>query len=569
MGGVRSTSTLFLMLVIFLLTIPYSIFSPSNTESLTACASSPLSFSENNIIITDAQFYDCAQELALFHQAEGLSSLVINTSWIYTQYPAAEDPPIKGYGQGILSKLFINKQYNYVLAKKIISFLRDQTMHPALEYVTLFGDGRYLPASYYMYSQLRNSIPFVANIMLPDFYNNRIASDFFYCSPDYDFEPDFKVGRIPVSNTDEAALYVEKVQRWRAQVNWSWFQNVFVAGDQPDLPEEMDLDGCYAGEMIAVDAINQGYFQGMNVTKLFLTENTFTKLAIENVMNAGQAGFLYVMAHGSVDRWATYDEPDPFVYGDDLLQFSENNQIPIVVSVACMSGAFDTTIAHPYWIARGQASLGESILFSPGAGVAYVGTTRATLGSPLLRLEDGELNITKERGIAGMLTYFFEAYHQNITMLGDLTYAAINRYIMENDFPEAPEKDEAFVVLMSFVLLGDPALRLPSPQLDACPSYEQPRLDALGFEGLTSEANPRPWYYTNTPVQIMITTNSSDVTVKRINIDTDQVVDRENLTLLNNSGTYSFVSSEPARYLIRVSSLDGKEGWLYLTTRQS
>jgi len=54
-----------------------------------------------------------------------------------------------------------------------------------------------------------------------------------------------------------------------------------------------------------------------------------------------------------------------------------------------------------------------------------------------------------------------------------------------------------------------------------------------------------------------------------VNIDTDEVVERENLLVENNTAMYSFTSSSAARYLIRVSSLDGKEGWVYLTTRLS
>jgi hypothetical protein len=434
--------------------------------------------------------------------------------------------------------------------------------------VTLFGDGLYVPASYYIYSQMKNSRPFLGKIFLPDLYNNRVATDFFYTSPNYDMWPDFKVGRIPVSTLNEADLYVEKIQQWSTQESWDWFQNITVAGDQPNLPEEMSLDGCYAGEMIAADAINLNYFQGMNITKLFLTEGTFTKASIESAMKTGQAGFLYVMAHGGGDRWATFNESDPYVTAAEILQFPQNLQVPIVVSVACMCGAFDTSIAHPYTLGKGQTSLGESILFSPGAGIAYVGTTRATLGSPTLHLDNGEVVITKERGIAGMLTYFFEAYHQNLTTLGDLIHVALETYVNGNAFPSQPEKDDAFIVLTSFVLLGDPALEFPAQQLYARPSYQTPHMIAEDYDGITSETNPRPWYYTNTSITIRIVTNSPTVSVKRVNIDKNLVVERQNLTLSGGSVDYTFTAAQPARYLIRATGDDGKEGWLYCTVQQ-
>ncbi len=115
-----------------------------------------LSFSEQNIIITPPEFYEAARTLKQFHDTEGISTIVVNTTWIYTNYNTAEDPPFTGYATGLLPRLFI-VEYNYILAKKIINFLRDTTIHPQLEYITLFGNGQFIPASYYIYSQLRQT----------------------------------------------------------------------------------------------------------------------------------------------------------------------------------------------------------------------------------------------------------------------------------------------------------------------------------------------------------------------------------------------------------------------------
>ena len=525
-----------------------------------------LSFSEQNLIISPPEFYEAAITLAQFHTAEGISTIVVNTTWIYSNYDMAENPPFKGYATNPLSRLFII-DYNDVLAKKIINFLRDNANHSQLEYVTLLGNGQFIPASYYIYSQMRQTKKLLQIIPIPDFYNNRIATDFFYTSPNYDFIPDYKVGRIPVSTVDEADAVVHKIINWQENASWEWFQHVYVAGDQPNHPEEMDLEGCYAGEMIAVDAINHVYFQGMNITKLFWTEGKFNKQSIEDAMKQGDAGFLYVMAHGGVDRWGTYMETDPYVTADDILQFPQNTHVPIVVSVACMCGAFDTYTAHPYTISRGHTSLGESILLSKGAGIAYIGTTRATLGSPLLYLNAGELVITKEREIAGMLTSVFEAYHNGVVRLGDLTKTAIVTYLDENTFSAKPEKDEAFVVLMSFVLLGDPALLLPAQQPETYPSYQQPHLSAQNPDGITSETYQRPWYYTNISFTIQIETNSPQIVVKLIDINTDVVVDRQTLSTVNDSAVYTFTSPNATRYLLRASAVDGREGWLYVTTK--
>ena len=232
-----------------------------------------------------------------------------------------------------------------------------------------------------------------------------------------------------------------------------------------------------------------------------------------------------------------------------------------------MAGAFDTDLTVPYNLQKSSTSFGESVLLSDGAGIAYIGTTRATLGSPLLYLDGGELIITKERGIAGMLTYFFQAYHEGTTILGDLMNAAIEHYIDDNRFPARPERDNDFIVLASFTLLGDPALDIPAKeQIIGSESYEQPRIFAMNPEGLTVEEYPRPWYYTNTEITLRIESDSPEVFVKRIDVLQDIIMERVTFYPEDNEFFYTFISEYPTEYLIRAESLDGKESWFYLTT---
>jgi len=535
-------------------------------KEINSSTMSPLSIiNEQSIVIAPPRFYRQAKELGDYHTLRGNPTIVINTTWIDTNYDESTNPPYVGYANRIIPKLFL-RDYDFTLAKKIIQFLSDTSSHPNLEYVTLFGNGIFIPPSYYIHSPGRMTKKILLLFPVPYVYNNIVATDFFYTSPDYDLIPNFKVGRLPVSNENEAVDIVNKIKNWKQNVDWEWFQNIYVAGDQPNLPEEMNLKGCYAGEMIAVDAINKDYFHEMSITKLFWTEDLFNKQTILSALEQGNAGFMYMMAHGFVDRWGTYMEADPYVYADDLLALPQNNNIPIIVSVACMCGAFDTHLACPYNLHRGTTSFGESVLLSKGAGIAYVGTTRATLGSPLLYLDKGEVVITKERGIAGMLTYFFEAYHNRTNILGDIFYKSIEKYIQENSFPESPEKEEDFIVLASFVLLGDPLLELPIPPDMVVQSYEKPHITPLDPEGYTSEEYSRPWYYTNSEITLLIESDSPKVSVKRIDIDEDEVVERKDFYPQEDTFYYSFSTEDDREYLVRASSEDGKECWFYLTT---
>ena len=521
---------------------------------------------EHNIIITSSLLYNVARELEDFHDNNGISTKVINTTWIDENINEAPSPKYAGYSNRLIPRLLV-KNYDFSLSKKIINFLRDEDLHPALEYVTILGDAAIVPPSYYIHSRGRMSSRILRYIKIPDLYNNIVPTDFFYTSPDYNLNPDFKVGRISVSNSDEASTVINKIKNWRENKNFEWFKNINVAGDQPNLLEEINLRGSYAGELIAVDAINQNYFYSMNINKLFWTENKFNKNEILTELENGNAGFMYMMAHGYVDRWGTYKEQDPFIYANDILEFPENINIPVIVSVACMAGAFDTDLICASGLEKGTKSLGEAFLLSQGAGIAYVGTSRATLGSPLLHLDNGQVVITKERGIAGMLTYFFEAYKNGETYLGDLTLSAIQRYINENNFPSKPEKENDFIVLASFVLLGDPALDIPPYTLNNFDSpYKQPEITVINPEGNTSEEFSRPWYYIDKEIELNIESDSPYVYLKLIDIDTDTVVEREKYFPRNGSFSYKFTSHEPTEYLIRAESADGKESWLYLTT---
>ncbi|MCX6665698.1 MAG: C25 family cysteine peptidase [Euryarchaeota archaeon] len=566
MGESKTRAIIVCTLLCFLLIVSNASVSSKFISSHKSTSTEKPLLSEQNIIIAPPEFYDAARDLQQFRNGEGISTVIVNTTFINTNYDPAEDPPFKGYATGKIPRLLI-RNYNYDFAKKIITFLRDNATHPNMEYVTLFGNGEFIPASYYIHSEMRWTKKILNLFTIPDMYNNRIATDFFYTSPDYDLNTDYKVGRISVSTPTEATAYVHKIISWQQNVTWDWFQQVIVGGDQPNLPEEMDLDGCYAGEMIAADVINKGYFQGMDISKLFLTEGNFNKSCIIKALKEGESGFFFMMTHGITDRWGT-SEMKEYVNADEMLELPENTKIPVIVSVACMCGAYDTHSMHPLFFMRsGQKSFGEAILTSKGAGIAYIGTTRGTLGSPLLYLDDGEVMITKERGIAGMLLNFFEEYHNGTIRLGDITTAAMTKYVQQNVFSDTPETDEAFAVLMSFVLLGDPVILLPQQQPQSRPSYQQPHLTAIDPEGSTSETHSRPWYSTNATVHIQIETNSSQVSVKIIDIDTNTVVDRQTFILVNNSTEYTFTSANAARYLIRASGNDGKEGWLYCTIK--
>jgi len=496
-----------------------------------------------NLIITPPELFEHAKKLEYFHDDKGISTEVVNTTWIYSNYVNASDPPYEGYKNSSIVGWNNITRYNYSLAKRTIKFLNNRSAHQDLKYVTLFGNGRLVPPSYYNYISLG----------LPDIYNSWIPTDFLYASPDYDFVSNYMVGRIPVNNSEEAEHVVQKIKDWDANLSYDWFKNVTLIGGAPF------LRSYYIGELATVDSVNRGYFNGMNLTKLYLSDGNYTPEKVQSAYK-GDYGFIYQFSHGSGDEMAKHDPHEGWVDTINttiLKNLPSNTNLSIVASVACMNGAFDTKLYPNTCYGYAQPiSFGEGVLLSNAAGIAYIGGSMVCAGGWNIYLDKGYLHIIKEPYMQGMLTYLFEAYHNGSNTLGNMTKTAMEKYVERNDFTDSVNNRTFF----EFTLLGDPALELLPQQPSV--SYQQPFSTALNPSYYTG--GDEPFYNTSTNITINSTTDSPKVFTKRI--DTFEFTTIEKMENATTGGTfeYAFSSTNWTEYLVRTESEDGKEGWLYL-----
>lgn len=490
-----------------------------------------------NIILTPPSLFNQALELKTFHDAEGTSTAVVNTTWIYTEYEEANDPPFQGYSDPNIPGWESIKGYNYSLAKRIISYLNDIDLHPNLQYVTLLGNARLVPPSYY-------------------YYYSWTPTDFFYSSPDYDLVPNHFVGRLPVNNSIEAAHVVDKIKNWN--VTSDLFRNITVAGGKPfDTPYDF-------GEMIVTDPINRGFFKGVNPTKYFKTEGSFDRINLTHAL-MGNTGLLYHIGHGNGTAWLLEGD---LLDVDDVMNLPACDTSPIVVSISCMNGAFDTHLIDMGF----NVSFGESILLSDAGGIAYIGGSRSNIGVPFFTLDKGYVNISKEPFMAGMLTYLLKAYHDGSSILGNLTAHAMMTYVEHNTFSDPLDNFTFF----AFVLLGDPALQLPSRPLES--EYQTPYsfienpvayVDSQILQQalMTTESSVIPLKVIGENMTVISTTNSPTVDIKLIDAMKleDVVLERINKSTVDNTVTYDFLPTNGTLYSIRTITEDGREGWLYAT----
>jgi hypothetical protein len=509
------------------------------------------------VIICPAQLRPAAERLRDFHvEKENVSTSVVTTEEIDGAYSPAADPPFLGYNayHAGWDKIV---GYNYELARKIVSYLRDASQHPSLTYVTLFGDGLLVPPSYY-----------IDEWAIYDWYNYEsyfdwIPTDFLYSSPDYDYVANYKVGRLPVSDPDQAASVVDKIERWHGTLSWDWFEKASVIGGRPFGTM------WYYGELSSVDAINKDFFNGMDVTKLYYTNGTYTVDHIKPLLRSKPSGLLYHVDHGSgAVLWA----------GEDSISASEimvpetprdpifNAEAPVVVSVACINGAYDTDMTvfedqPEFDMVPYPTSFGEATVLSNAGGIAYVGGSRLNYADFDTFYDEGRL-LANHYYMVQMCNFVLESYHRGAARIGDMTYAALRRYAQDSLIGDSSDRETLF----GFVLLGDPVLSLPvqQPRL----SCSKPHLAAVEPDGYASDGIP---VFRDLPTDrsrtIGVVSNSDSPSVDVIPIYTWRDAIGSSSPLAGSPAAYTFTPTDCGHHLIRAEAADGKEGWLYLNAQ--
>ncbi len=500
------------------------------------------------IIITPSSLYPEAKELADFHESSlGVPTSVVNTTWIDVMYTEASDPPFPGYWDTGLPGWDQIMNYDYSLAKKTISFLDNQSAHPNLSSVLIYGNAELVPPSFYYYDT--NYGPF-SN------YEAWIPTDYYYSSPDLDLTPDYAVGRLPVDGIMKASSVNQKIQNWYSNLSPSWYERAAVAGGRPFSTI------FYVGEMINQDALNSGYFDGFNVTKMHATDGRFGKSLIMDTLR-GEYGIVYEIGHGSGDTLYLNDSSPPHetISIMEVLNLPANTNVSVFVSIACDNGAFDNTVManRPF---PSTISFGESLIFSPAGAIAYVGGSRSNSGTPTGILDEGEVIITGERYMASMLTRFWKAFSNGADTLGEISMNTMGDFAANKNMGDVGNARAFF----EYILLGDPVLPMTHPHGSG---HTTPTTEIMTYSGFASKGTPWimegdvpiiPLMLQNT---LNVTTDSPGVRYKMIDADFDATLEYGSGTTTNNKTQYDFTPPRNALLLLRAETDDGKEGWQY------
>jgi hypothetical protein len=421
--------------------IQITLGSAMTTKSIKSADAKPYS-----IILAPDDLAESAKKLQSIQEKDGYEASVklISEFQSYDESPKPVIDGVVGFLDASADLRARVAAYDNSLARKIQKWLKELTDQQKVQYLTIMGDGTYVPPSYYVFS--------TDNM---DSYDRWVPTDIFYNSPDAsgkNFPILISVGRLPVRDKDEAAQVVDKIEKYRKNLDPSWFKNADIMAGDP-------FSGDYFGELSTTKAINANFLEGLNITRYYKTEGKFSTEPFMKAMKENKHGFVWGFGHGGGDGLAL--EPG-YITSKNIMDLPEKAELPIFLSEACGNGAFDTRLANAGFGTNSQlkypTSFSESILLSKGGGIAYIGGARVNYAGWNMIYEKGIPNLLRVYYEDAILEYFMECYHNKAGALGDITRQTLETYAKRDWFGINAPLIKTF---FGFTLQGDPTIKIP------------------------------------------------------------------------------------------------------------
>ncbi len=420
----------------------------------------------------------------LYREKFGMTVDIVTVDYIYAYYaPAPNITRYPGfYSPAVLDEVYYRlvKYYNWSLALSIQTYLNEtyKQLGEVPFYVVLVGNALDVPPSFYF--QYKYTYGYL------DPYNSWIPTDLFYADiVGRDLKPELYIGRIPFSDPDVVKKVVSKIIEWYDTPVAQGYRLV-MAGGFP-----FGLSYMFGETALSTLAMEYGYTSTFETIMLTRTSGNYHRESVLSVFAGNySAVWFFLLAHGSGDSFADQRLGgwETLATVDDILSLEKNPGVPVVTSVACVNGAWDTDLIPPsmsYWTPFSPMSIGQAILISQAGGIAYLGSARIAfeiLGPVIIK--EG-LAFNRFYGATLVHGYLMYAYNYLKMMgetptLGAVYSEAIAMYSSYYDFFKPIDKEYAEIVLgevMKLALLGDPVLHLPNTTYT--PSYAAYKVEAL------------------------------------------------------------------------------------------
>jgi hypothetical protein len=347
------------------------------------------------------------QPLLELRERQGLKSLAIPIQAVYDQFSYGQSDP-----EAIRSLLQYARQ-NWTRTPK---------------YLALVGDASYDPKGYITPPEA-NQLP---TFFVQTYHGGETASDYGFSLPGdtpwqpdkntQESSPDIAVGRIPARTAEQVSAYADKVISYEQDGGTfnpanPWQEHILTVADGSEAYFKNDAENF-------LSRFNRGY-----QTELLAPlngEQGFNQTIIQKI-NQGSWLVAY-FGHGSINLWGR----DRLFTTQDVPSLENGDRLPVILNFTCLTGLF----THPK-----ETSLAEAFLWQPkGGAIAVLAPTSLTLTQDQSYLSDAIAE---------------EMMNINGARLGDLLTHARRRILSEN-----PSDTD---VLFTYLLFGDPALKLAQP----------------------------------------------------------------------------------------------------------
>jgi hypothetical protein len=292
------------------------------------------------VVITSAELAGCFQPLLDWYRETGLTCDVKTREWITVNYPGVDAP------------------------ERIRNFIIDYYANHGLTYVLLAGDTQIVPCR-----KGRAIVPGYTDDLPTDLYyadlqwswdgdHDGIWGE--YGDDTVDFYADVYVGRAPVDDSTQAAVFVNKVLGYELEPASGYMSRMLLPYTQ------LYATPYYSGELAqdSISAFLPGRWQKATLTGLSSTA------PIHDSIEAG-FGLCHIVAHGN--STGCYTMGGVPIYNVATANSQTNGRkLPVLTSIACYSGNFEY-----------NECLAEALMNNPSGGaVAVIMNSRYGIAQP-------------------------------------------------------------------------------------------------------------------------------------------------------------------------------------------
>lgn len=368
------------------------------------------------LIITDRIFAEQAEEIKAIHEDEdGMVSAVAFVDEIYNEFSSGSQD--------------VTAIRNYI---RVINGRSE-----SLKYVLLLGRGSCDYKNILGYSN--NFVPPYESLNVISEIDSYVSDDYFgLMDPDEGEEligkMDLGVGRIPVVDVAEAEIAVGKIRRYidASRSMRSWRNDmVFISDDKKS----------YAKNCDALEKIVDTLKPQINISKIYADAYVRQKKsdgsyyypeATEAIMKRFSQGAMMItyLGHGGVKGLSQSN----LLRIDNIVNFDNYDRLPFVVTATCEFSAFD----DPSFVSAGE----RMFKMNDGGAIAMYTTTRPTYSSTNFTI---------------MKNFYKSAFNSDRPR-----NSTIGEIVMHTKKLNSSNSSN----YVSYVLFGDPALRLAYPKCD-------------------------------------------------------------------------------------------------------